>query len=350
MRRIQPLRRSIRSCGRSAPCAGRRHARAGLAPLELVLNLPILLFVMALMIILGTAGGWKARTQMISRHAAWRSSWPRTGDNDAAPPNWPRSASMGFGNHNPNVFQSDPWADHPVVRGPVIAAPSTGDALPVNADLLEMPEGMQEGRAHIRRDFPIFKRLPPHEYEYSRDNVLLSGTLWQFRGQGIGSNISRRIPHIYQVDLQAMIAAEAERYFTVALEMLENYRREEMRTLTGGDLEIRQLLGESSPDFRPRLSIGTERGTIPALQGRTLRPRYCSDDLEQIQTDQVDRLVNRVGNVPRSMSDYYIGAYRRKIQELEDQDPIPPQDQALIDELEGKVRQLERFRASLSQR
>lgn len=321
--------------------------RAGLAPLELVLNLPIMLFVMALMMIIGTAGGWKARTHSVARQATSRSTWPRTGDNDAAPVNWPRNASMGFGDHEPAMFNNDPWSDHEVLRGPMLVEPETGTMLQVNGNLVNMTDGLQEGRSHIRRDFPIFKNLPPHEFEFTRENVILSGSPWQFRSQGISSNLTRRILHTYNGSLEEQMADLAERFFTAAVAAIENYDREEMTPLIGGDPEIRELNGNRSPDFRPQINIGSERATIPAIQGQRLRPGYCNDDLLEIQRDHVNRLMDRIEDVPRRMSDYYIGQYQRKINELEEEDPMPPGAAQLISELEGYIEQLNRFKATL---
>ena len=49
------------------------HPRSGMAPLELVLYLPIMLFVMALMMIMGTAGAWKrSRTMKGWKRRGWK--------------------------------------------------------------------------------------------------------------------------------------------------------------------------------------------------------------------------------------------------------------------------------------
>ena len=52
-------------------------ARA-LAPLEMVLSLPILLFIMAVIINFGTLASWKVRGLSAARHAVWSSRWPRS--------------------------------------------------------------------------------------------------------------------------------------------------------------------------------------------------------------------------------------------------------------------------------
>ena len=52
--------------------------RTGLAPLELVLTLPILVFVAALIFNLGVIAMWRVRGEVNSREAVWRARWPRT--------------------------------------------------------------------------------------------------------------------------------------------------------------------------------------------------------------------------------------------------------------------------------
>ena len=55
--------------------------RRGLAPLELVLALPILLFVMALIVCYGTISAWKVREHSVARLAAWETGWRSSTEN-----------------------------------------------------------------------------------------------------------------------------------------------------------------------------------------------------------------------------------------------------------------------------
>ena len=56
----------------------RRTPSRGLAMLELILALPILLFIMALIINYGTVAAWKVREHSVARLAVWETRWPRT--------------------------------------------------------------------------------------------------------------------------------------------------------------------------------------------------------------------------------------------------------------------------------
>ena len=69
--------------------------RRGLAPLELVLSLPILLMVMALMINFGTVACWKVRGLGVSRQCVWGNRWPRSTANFPQPVFWPQSSPPG---------------------------------------------------------------------------------------------------------------------------------------------------------------------------------------------------------------------------------------------------------------
>lgn len=63
----------------------RLRRRRGLSTLEMVLSLPILLFVMALMINYGTVACWKVRALSVARNAVWSTRWPRTGHSNPRP-------------------------------------------------------------------------------------------------------------------------------------------------------------------------------------------------------------------------------------------------------------------------
>src|SRR5687768_14084671 len=66
----------------------------GLAPVELVLAIPLVMFTVALSVIVGTASCWKIRSSVVARNEIWTYRMPR----DATPPNprpegWPVGAA-----------------------------------------------------------------------------------------------------------------------------------------------------------------------------------------------------------------------------------------------------------------
>jgi len=318
-----------------------------MAPLELVLYLPIMLFVMALMMIMGTAGAWKARTHANARQAVWRNLELRTGQDDPHPSNWPNSASITSEDGTPALFEQDPFLQHTVVRGPLLIDEATGNFLPIRNRTLDMTEGLLSGRASIRRDFPIFQALPPHEIDFSRSHPIFDGSRWQFFTMGMSSNLARRVLFTYDVDWQSRIGQPAMDYVTAAMDMLNSPQRDNLIPLTGGDPEVRTLIGRSSPDFRPGIRLDSERGSISALWGQQLRPQICEADPQRVQEDQVQRLLNSIEGVPRRMTSYYISVYQQAIRNLESQDPQPPGAAAQIAEWREYIRQLQSFQNQL---
>ena len=137
------------------------HARRGLAPLEFVLSLPLLVMMMALMIDFGVAGAWKIRTQTNARYAGWRTLTSRTGEFNATPPYWPASAPLAARSGTPLPDVSDEWDATtdllcPCARGQQLTAPSAVAAInrlkqtkPKSIKflcLLACPEGIQTMR------------------------------------------------------------------------------------------------------------------------------------------------------------------------------------------------------------
>jgi hypothetical protein len=157
-----------------------RGRRSGLAPLELVLSIPLLMMILCLIIIAGTAAVWKVRTAVNSREAAFRTVGR---DIDRlVPGHWPGSMAIDRVRQVDLVF--DPFLGHQVVRGPVVGQ------LVVDVELLNMISGTHVGSAEIDRDLPVWRRLP-YRNHYVRDTPIFSGPTWQHRSMGIGNDDSR---------------------------------------------------------------------------------------------------------------------------------------------------------------
>ncbi len=167
----------------------RRPARAGLAPVELVLWLPILLMVMALFVVFGNAAVWKVRTAAAARHVVWRARAPRTGAIDPPIDFGAQKSSMSSGAAGAMPQLDDPRLRRPVVRGPL-------DKIQVNDQLLDFSRGRQRGVAAMSQPFPMLGNMG--HFEFTVPNSLLDD---QFRywEMGIPSNNHRRIPFIYQL-------------------------------------------------------------------------------------------------------------------------------------------------------
>ncbi len=199
--------------------------RHGLATLEFVLALPILLFVMALALNFGTAASWKVRALVAARHAAWSTRPPRTGFQYPRPENWPLTANLGAGRAADFPPLDDPRVYHPVVRGPTLPFGTT-----VNSAVLDPSRGFRQGSSGIWRQFPLLRRMGG--YSLSAGTNLLDN-LWQFWRQGLRSNSHRRIPVLY--GLAQAPAAYAQAYVRAVLAILRFPLRNDLRPLDRDD-------------------------------------------------------------------------------------------------------------------
>ena len=171
---------------RPSPGGRGRQARRGLAPLEMVLSLPILLFVMALMINFDTLASWKVRALSVARNAVWSTRYPRNGAAMPRPDYWPQTASVGTGNLEAIAALDDPRVDLPVARGPLpgVTVQQVLDPTPV----------FRQGTADIERAYPLLAKLGPYN-QHAETEFL--GNTWQYGEMGLGSNLQQRIPVIY---------------------------------------------------------------------------------------------------------------------------------------------------------
>ncbi len=323
----------------------RTHARSGLAPLELVLSLPIMLFVMGLMIVFGTAGAWKARAHANARQAVWRTIWPRTGDNDANPRGWPTSADMRVEDPDTSYVDDDPYAPFAVVRGPRLVDPDSGNTIPVKEDLLAIPDGMKQGVSHIRRAFPVMANMPPRQIDMTRKHPILDDR-WQFQNMKIPNNGTRRILFLYPVDLTTQMPQEIQRYTDAATQivnLMSNAPTSVLLTLDRDD-ELPNPVPSGLP-YAPPYGLGRRRDYhLPGngnVRRRLLNPeRVCSKDPAEIRTQLVDDLILEIqgrpqpgglnnAGVPGRLTRDYLDMYERHlafIERLEDmlKDPATP--------------------------
>lgn len=263
--------------------AARPGRRRGLAPLELVLSLPLVLFVMGLIIIIGTAGAWKVRTHTVAREALWRTLAPRNASLPFNPPNWPGTGEYGHDASAEALVPEDPLAHHAVVRGPVLVDPKTGNALPVEDRLMAIHEGTKSGFARLERGFPVLGRVPPHGFEFFREPVVFDRTQWRFWEMGLHSNLSHRVPAIYPFDFQAVGGDLAQRYAQLATALVISARDPSLDVLDR-EPDFINIRGMAAPDFHPRVPVES----------------VCSADPDFLQEFVVEPLIIRIsGGIPR---------------------------------------------------
>lgn len=318
-----------------------RGNRGGLAPLELVIALPLLLFVMALMINFGTVSSWRIRELAVARQTVWASRYPRSLQAVPRPAYWPTAANLGVHGDPDATTLQDPRVDMPVVRGPFI-----GD-FAVNRDLLDPGRHIRSGRAGLTRDFPLLASLGP--YRMDTETELLDNR-WEFSRTGMSHNSDHRIPAIYSLPTAPPSYSLA--YVQAARAILIMPQRNDLRVLDRDDefaaYGVRFGWGGGSPDFHPGL-----RG-------------FCSLDRQTAQ-DSVDHLVERIAGVrggpgqahvpslAEQMARAFRDLYRRVIQELQNQlNAVPPPSpgqtasiQNEINDLQQKIDTLDAFLAVL---
>jgi len=334
-----------RRANAARPSASRGRRARGLAAVELVLCLPILVFLGALMVNAGFHAKWKVASEVASRHAAYATRHPRWGLSASfpRPPGWPAPKTWGPGgspppaNWDPAVLAA---VDHPVVRGPVLPL-GRGT---VTRELLDPTLGMCHGSASMDEPYPMLVLLG--RCRLRTQTNLLENT-WQYHELGVPSNGDWRIPGLYA--LASVPSHLSLAYFHAALRILDPALQRGLKPLVQDDefLAYKQRFRwlDGQPDFHPRFP-----------------PEFCSLDHAMVR-EEVDRLIDRiqgkrdprVAGVPENLTRWFIGFYRRAIRELEqlrDSVPPPPPDQiasinAEIADLKKKIATLDSFLQTL---
>lgn len=307
----------------------RQSVSAGLAMLELVLALPLLMLMVALIINYGTAASWKVRSLAAARHAVWSARWPRNGPQLPRPEYWPTTAGLGIGGPGTLTSLDDLRVHHPVVRGPL------PNGFVVRDDLLNPGRGLLEGSASLTRRFPLATSVAPYSI-HSRTQLLQR--FWDHKEMGLFSTYSRRVPVLYE--LPKAPPGYAEAYRAAALAILYAPFRPALAPLDRDDEFIayarRFNWPIGPPDFHPPLHgfCSLDHGEAQKWVSKLI------DDIEgRIITDpQGNR--QRVGGVPQRMVEEFIALYGRVIQELQRQlaAGVPP-DVALS--IRGEIKNLQ---------
>lgn len=176
-------------------CAVPSASRAGLAPLELVLVLPLLAMMAALLMFVAFAGVWKQRAHLAAREAAWQSIWPRT-DSVERPPEWGRRDVTLRTQIGPLIGNVDPWEDHPLFRGP---RTMTQTPLDVDSRYFDGSAGIILGQSQSEIRSPLWPQLRV-TYRFQRDQLLMAREGWQYESMGLSSAGTRRSVALFQLD------------------------------------------------------------------------------------------------------------------------------------------------------
>ncbi len=284
---------SIRRRGKMQIC--RKSPRRGLAPMEFVLWLPVLMLVTALMVNFGTMAAWRLRGEVVSRDAVWRTSWPRTGANEPRPhPRvWPVDASMDFDADVPINSLDDTAIQHPVVRGPL------PNGFVVKPILDPDERGSMQGTSAIERRFPMLPRLGTYESGEIRHPQLQRR--WSVAEMGILSNESRRVPWLYDLP---RTPAQFPQAFVSAVQALFNMARFNALRVLDNDADFIRYVG-TAPDFHPRISYSLIFTTDPA----EVRQRRVLPLVDVLDPRRGVRL-GRISQLPLTMANSFLNMYR----------------------------------------
>jgi hypothetical protein len=315
----------------------RRRRDAGLAPLEFVLWLPVLLFTMALMVNYGTMAAWRVRGEAAAHDAGWRTRWPRSGGGEPDP-----AASIAVVTRTENVRPMPPMArlDWPALQLPVARGPLPNGFV-VN-DKLDPTQGPVAGNASVRRNYPLLSKTGSFDSGPIDDPLLHNA--WTNGEMGI-PNWFRRTKVLYQLPQTNPALPQA---FQAAV----------MDAVTIPHLDSLAVMDNDADWLEYR---GWAPNYYPGVNHR------CTLDHDEVRKREVERLVDvwranqgkwrlgRISRLPRTMTQSFLGMFRSTLSQFEAElnaTPPPPPDriaylQMHIPILEAKISQLEAFESRI---
>ena len=300
-----------------------RRPRAGLAPLELVLALPLLLTVMCLIVNFAHAATWKIRAATSARLAMWRHRPMWNADSDPNPVNfWPQGASLSVSGGS-RISQVDPvWNNSNIaqgwIKGPIFVA-GYGHLGVRDNRVNEMSEGMSTGVGDMSLRYPF---IPAMGMMSMRAQHRLLDSVWQFHTMGYGWNEDRRADGWWEIQNSADWTSEKNDFLEADSEMVNNPQRELMRPLDR-DLELIAFYGHSNrrSDFYSRVP-GFCVDDPQQVQQTITAPRGILDDIRGSKTYQLPGVCER-------MARSYLTMYETELAQLE-QMADPPADRIAL--------------------
>jgi hypothetical protein len=173
------------------PTIGRKRRR-GLAPVELVLALPVWMLLASTMLLVGHLGVWKVRGHLAVREAAARSLWPRTRTADANSREWARPSSVMQVRPTLSPGTADPLSEHAVIRGPRIGVAGTGLEIAVDDGVMKTSSDAVAGEAFLNEPPPVWRKSG-FRSRYAREYPILGGNAGQWAPAASGSLRCQRL-------------------------------------------------------------------------------------------------------------------------------------------------------------
>jgi hypothetical protein len=299
--------------------------RRGLAPLEMVLAIPILLFVVGLTVIFGVVTCWKVRGQLACRDAVWSTRNPRWGTGVPTPLEWAAPATRRWRLGGPVAALDHQAFQHPVIRGPL------PNNLQVNPQLFDPTLELRVGEAQTTRTPPALARLG--QYSLNLEQPILDGK-WQYHQMGLASNTSRRIPHLYpDIPDPAQLRALEMRY-QQAVQTIVGSPLQPALAVLDRDQEIYAWY-YTYHDFHPRFPGFCE------LETDAVRQAHMPGHLLRVDCHTPLGRQMPPHGVPADLANFFKRMYEQQLAVL--QNSMPPGPPQQIAELQGRIRILEAF-------
>ncbi|MEY4176540.1 MAG: hypothetical protein RLY70_114 [Planctomycetota bacterium] len=314
-----------------------RRRDAGLAPLEFVLWLPVLLFTMALMVNYGTMAAWRLRGEAAAHDAVWRARWPRSGGGEPDP-----APSIAVVTRTENVRPMPRMAmlDAPALQLPVARGPLPNGFLV--SDKLDPAKGAVAGNASVRREYPLLSKAGSFDSGPIDDPLLHDA--WSNGEMGI-PNWFRRIKVLYQLPRTNPALPQA-------------FQSAVMDAISIPHLDSLSVMDRDADWLEYR---GWAPNYYPRVQHR------CTLDHDEMRRREVERLVDvwqpnmgkwqlgRISRLPGTMTSSFLGMFKSTLSQFEAElmaTPPPPPDriaylQMHIPILEAKISQLEQFQSRI---
>lgn len=290
---------------RDMPRSG-RNKRRGLAPVELVLWLPVLLMVMALMVNYANITSWRLRGEVVARDAAWRSRWPRSGGAEPRPPAhvWPDHAAMGRQGDSQIAQLNHPAIQLPVVRGPVLERGNPARRFLVKP-LLDQEVGAIKGTSSIDRAYDLLSALGRFRSGEIANRLLTKQ--WQSAQMGF-PNRYRRSLVLYELPRTDPRLPDA--YVRAIIGLLDIPHYEALLVLDR-DEDWRIYHGRY-PSFYPRI-----RTNYGETNPEVVFERSVEEKIDHVNDDG-EVVLGEISRLPRRMTKAYLNMYEAARQELED--------------------------------
>lgn len=169
-----------------------RSRARGLAPVELVIWLPVFVLMGALIVNLGTMQTWRLRGELAARNNAHAKRWVNESWHLAPPPEPWRGVSSAAAALPDPVELDPPGLSYPAVRGPL-------NGLAVRPMLAPGNYRAIVGQSRVERALPLISSARPYDSQEIR-HLILDGS-FTARQMGLRANTLRRSKLLYDLPI-----------------------------------------------------------------------------------------------------------------------------------------------------